>query len=160
MHVIAVTDWLGVGLGILGSLVVGILLWFLLPRGVVLTKRWATEYGTGAPVPEAFTITNDSALPIEIIGVDGPGFTTGQTWEPYPNPTDANGYSTIRLSFDDMSVDLERERREPGWKGVRIPPGETMTAVVPGIMALRIRYRRAGWSGALERRSLTITHLS
>lgn len=157
---IASSFWLGVGLGTAGSLLVGVVLWLLLPRGVVLTKRWAVEYGTGTPIPVTFTITNDSAVEVQIISVDGPGFTSGTTWEPYPNPLDLDDASTMLLTLDDFGLDIQREEKSPSWKGVRIPPGETMSARVDGIMAMRVRYRRSGPFGVLERRSLEITHLS
>ena len=42
------------------------------------------------------------------------------------------------------------------WRGHIVHPGETFSASVGGNTEFRIRYRRAGWSGVLERRKLVI----
>lgn len=145
-------DWVGVALGTLGSLAVGVALWVVLPRGVILTKSHPVfrSYG-GDPLPDTWAIKNVSALTatLESVTIQHMGML-----EPAPLPLD--GLSTVSLVFDDEVLEIRRTDRQESWTGLPIPPGESLTAHVGVNHMLTVRYRREGWSGRFERRELVI----
>lgn len=61
-----------------------------------------------------------------------------------------------QLTFDDETLEIRRTDRQEDWAGLEVPPGERLTARVGINNALTIRYRRSGFWGRFERRSLVI----
>jgi hypothetical protein len=144
-------DWAGVGLGTLGSLLVAVGLWIVLPRGVALTKLHPVTDWRGEVLLDTWRLRNVSALPIQIETVAYMHFGMA---EPKDLPTD--GISTCSLSFDDEVLDTGRTERDLRWRGVTVPPGESLTAHVGVNHTLTVRYRRAGLGGRFERRSILV----
>lgn len=151
-------DWLQLGLSWFGSLIVGAGLWLFLPRGVVLTR---TRAG-----PDEWTIMNDSPLPITIIsaseiGVETYDERTGR-FEAIELPSGSGDsdcdfrYHGVTLFVDDEVRSISMYDGNLPWRGQVLPPGETLSATVGNNTSLKIRYRRAGWSGLFERRQFEI----
>ena len=133
------------------SVVVGIGLWLLLPRGVVLVYE-DRHYGE-------WTIRNDSPLPVQLCEVTVRGVNvideaTGQLTSVslLPGENDYGAY----MALDDEVAEIGRDEQQRPWREIVLVPGETITASVNLNTSLSIKYRRAGWSGVLERRMLTI----
>ena len=61
------------------------------------------------------------------------------------------------LHLTDEVSEIRRLDRRTAWNRVVVPPGDTMKAQVMNNTELRISYRRAGWLGVFERRTLTIS---
>ncbi len=145
-------DWVGVGLGTLGSLLVAVGLWVVLPRGVVLTKSHpVANVVTGEVLLDTWSIKNVSALPavIEVVTYMHMGM-------PEPRLLPNDGIATCSLTFDDEVLEIGREERQGPWRGAIVPPGESLTAHVGANHMLTLKYRRAGRGGRFERRNLTI----
>lgn len=145
-------DWVSVYVSALVTVIAGLALWALLPRGVVLTRaRKANER-------DSWTIRNDSPLPIQLTSVriaapetvDLESHTVGEPDLPW------DGILGVRLSLDDFTAEIARQDWQRAWGEVSVEPGDTLTAHVPTNTTLYLDYRRAGWSGVLERRSLVI----
>jgi hypothetical protein len=74
-------DWVSVGWGTVGSALVGIVLWLVLPRGAVLTKtrvyrnQWDDE-----PLYDMWEIKNDSAVSIVLTSVEHLGPHSYRRW--------------------------------------------------------------------------------
>jgi hypothetical protein len=136
---------------VLLSIVTGLVLWILLRRGVVLTRATKHTDWQGRPRFDTWEIKNDSALPVRLtsVWVKSPGYEGELSWE-------GGGGDGISLSFDDEVLKIAREDRERPWREVIVPPGDTLTAVVGGNRSLFIVYRRAGWTGLLERRMIVV----
>ena len=145
-------DWVGVALGTLGSLVVGVGLWIVLPRGVILTKTHPVFLSFGGdPLPDTWSIKNVSALTAMIESV-----TIQHMGMPEPVPMPIEGLPTASLVFDDEVLEIGRTDRELPWTGLPIPPGESLTAHIGVNHMLTVRYRRQGWTGRFERRTLVV----
>ena len=123
------------------SILCSLLLWLFLPRGVVLTSE-----ATGP----LWRVKNESALPVRILRASIKGVET---------------YNDATGKFDDVDVSDEEGRLmlgdgfgdPPETRGYILQPGETLSAYVDLNQALTIHYRRAGYSGLLERRKLSIS---
>lgn len=138
------------------SLATGVLLWFALPRGAVLTKRlldgpqdW-DELSTIRPGD--LRITNDSAVPIRLVSV------TSRTalepeWVSLDSETSKNGQ---HLWIEDEVDNITMSEQNTPWSKVTILPGDALRARVQNFSDLLIRYRRAGLWGHLEHRSLHV----
>ena len=134
----------GGGISILCSL----LLWLFLPRGVVLTSEEMGYDSTSHQYPQ-WRVKNESALPVRILRASIYGVAT---------------YNETTGKFDDVDVSDEEGRLmlgdgfgdPPETRGYILQPGETFFARVGLNQDLTIRYRRAGCSGLLERRKLSI----
>lgn len=142
------------------SLLVGLGLWAVLPRGVVLTRELKT-YPPGVEpqrVPE-WTIRNDSALPVRLTKVIRSGIDTfdadsGEIHEvPLETWTEAGG--DVTLTFDEETLYYEQDAAED-WNGLIVPPGDTLTAYVNLNRTLVIHYRRKGVFGIFERQSVKL----
>lgn len=184
-------DWQGLWWGLAGSAVLSVILWLVLPRGVVLTKVPPSEM-----LLDRWTVRNESPLPVRItsvsvfglgahrevpvgcskkwvarrlrsIGERRPGEVYFRTHvmasrldgglKPVPMPChDAFQTVSATMTFTDEVLEIGRTDRSMEWGRVKVPPGETLIAHVGGNTTVTIRYRRAGLSGRLERRSLTI----
>ena len=146
------------------SIVCSLLLWFFLPRGVVLTSTELTydEISAGWPDDEPddewpddvighgtiWRVKNESPLAVRILKATIRGLGTHN---------DATGkFDEVDVTdSDDDHLILDTEG-DPAWRGYIVQPGNTFSASVGLNTDLIIRYRRAGWSGVLERRQLSI----
>lgn len=143
------------------SIVVGVALWALLPRGVVLTRCFPATTADGRILVDTWRIKNESALPIRITSVTVRGLSTinPQTEEIERvdlGPDDAESVGAT-LHLDDEVSEIRRLDRPIPWKEIVVQPGDTMKAHVLNNTDLRIAYRRAGWLGVFERRVITIS---
>lgn len=146
------------------SLLVGVLLWAFLPRGVVLTRELSRTAPDGSPQFQTWVVRNDSSLPVRITrvsyeGVDTFNRETGivETRELVTDDSiDQVERLGIDLRFDDASDEMARQVHGGRWSGKVVRPGDTLTAYVNLNRSLTMRYRREGKLGFLERRELTI----
>ncbi|MER6938001.1 hypothetical protein ABTX24_22270 [Nocardioides sp. NPDC127514] len=145
----------------LASVAVGVALWAVLPRGVVLTRSFPASTADGHILLDTWRVQNDSPLSIRIASVAarGPSTVNRQTgdieWvELKPDDEKLRGAA---LHLDDEVAEIRRLDRPIAWSKEIIPPGDTLKAYVMNNTDLRIRYRRAGWLGVFERRTLTIS---
>lgn len=127
------------------SIVCSLLLWFLLPRGVVLTS---TELNYVAEGRGRWLVKNESPLPVRILKATVSGLGTYNETTGECDEIDVTDRCDDYLIFDSEG--------DPDWRGYVVQPGDTFLASIGINMALTIRYRRAGWSGVLERRRLSI----
>jgi hypothetical protein len=143
------------------SVVSSVALWALLPRGVVLTRAMRAR-GEWDPLMESWTLTNDSPLPVTFISVK---YCSPETFDPVTDtireidvPADdgAAGATGVLLRFDDEVLEVRRQDHHSGWSGLSVPPGDTVSVFMSNNRTLRIRYRRSGWTGHLERRRLEV----
>lgn len=109
------------------SIVVGVALWAFLPRGVVLVRA------AKANQPDAWTIKNDSPLPVRLTSVrvaspETVNLATDTIEEP-ELPLD--GLLGVRLNLDDETSDGVRLDWQRPWNQVVVEPGDTLTAYVP-----------------------------
>ncbi len=121
------------------SMLSSLLLWFFLPRGVVLTSPGDDS---------AFqTVRNASPLPVRIlkVTVSGVGYVN-----------DAGKFIEVDVtdSHDDYLEVLGEG--DAVWRGHIIPPGHGVGVRARINGCVTIRYRRAGWSGVLERRRVDV----
>lgn len=160
-----------VAIGGVLSVLTGIGLWMLLPRGVVLTKQHpVTHPYTGEILPDTWRITNSSALPILVTKITESGVQTfghelkirwrdritGWVRRRPPSRDLPVGFGGS-LTFDDHVLETRRSDRDvPTWTRQIVPPGESLTAHLMNNASVRIVYRRAGWSGWFERRELML----
>lgn len=135
--------WVDVGLGAAASLGIGVMLWMFLPRGVVLTKtRDESRLDT-------WVLQNASSVPALISSATSLGI-HGE------NPLSDNDNGQVSLMLDDETDEIRRTDMGLDWPGIVIGPGDTMSAHIGVNSALVVGYRRAGWTGIAERRTLTI----
>ena len=151
-------DWASTGVGVLVSIGVGIFLWAFLPRGVVLTRAVRTKDATGKHLYDTWEIRNDSSLPIRVRSVR---VVTPDTWNDTTESFDEpempwDGLFGVRLSLDDSTAEIARRDWQRPWSEVVVESGDTLTAHVPNNTSVYVDYRRAGWSGLLERRHLVV----
>ena len=144
------------------SIAVGAALWAVLPRGVVLTRSFPASTADGQILLDTWRVQNDSPLPIRItsVVVMGLGTVNRQTEEfewVELEPDDDEKLRGATLHLDDEVSEIRRLDRPIAWNRVIVPPGDTMKAYVTNNTHLRMRYRRAGWLGVFERRTLTIS---
>jgi hypothetical protein len=156
------TFWWGVAFGWLGSGLTGLALWFVLPRGAVLTRH---------PIPNvhhAWKVQNESPVTIQLRSVKyrslsavGEGTESGHYLPWHDLPIDCDDLDPdpgVRLRFDDRVTDQNRERSLTPWVGLPVEPGDTLTAYADRgeHAAIKIEYRRAGWWGRFERREILL----
>ncbi len=143
---------IGGGISIIGSL----LLWFFLPRGVVLTKS-ELPYGKKGYKPpyddlevkgSIWRVKNESSLPVVILKVTLSGMET------YDESTES--FKKIDVTDTDDEHLILDDYGDTRWRGHIVDPGESFLANVGINSDLTIEYRRAGWSGVLERRQLMV----
>ena len=149
-------DIVGTIISVLVSVVVGVCLWLFLPRGVVLTRRENTNEHSF----EAWTIRNESALPVKILSAAALSVTTynerRDRFDHIELDPDAESTHGISLSHDDEVDYVRMQDWSRSWKGEILRAGDTLSASVSLNCSLIIEYRRAGWSGVFERRKLVI----
>lgn len=102
-------------------------------------------------------VQNSSAVPIRLASVDDRGFETMRgeelTWQPLPH--DEQRLDTISLTPTEDHMYYALSGRQ-SWSGFVLGPGDEMAAHVMNNHDLRIRYRRAGWTGVFERREVQV----
>jgi len=140
---------LGAVLGMLGSAIVGVILWLYLPRGVVLIRSELTE------ALDTWTLTNTSALPVELVSVDATGSVSdfgGRVAVPLAGLKGVAFHLPHReIWFEDWSADPN-----VGWGQVVLEPGDVLVVHVPVNADVIVKYRRAGWAGRFESRSIAL----
>lgn len=145
----------------LASVAVGVALWAVLPRGVVLTRSFPASTANGQILLDTWRLQNDSPLSIRIASVAarGPGTVNRQTGdiEWVELKADDEKLQGATLHLDDEVAEIRRLDGPIAWSKEIIPPGDTLKAYVMNNTDLRIKYRRAGWLGVFERRTLTIS---
>ncbi|KGN29454.1 hypothetical protein N802_13635 [Knoellia sinensis KCTC 19936] len=137
----------------------GVLLWAVLPRGVVLTRSARTEDWRGEPVYDTWALRNESAVPIRLtsVAVRSPDTLDAKGRFEYVELNDDNADAlAVALCFDDAYLETTRGENAQAWKGIEVPPGDTLQAKVDLNRDLRIRYRRTGPTGVFERRQVLI----
>ena len=138
-----------------------ILLWLVLPRGAVLVRRPRWHYPDGTPLYDTWEVRNDSAVAVRIRSAAYMGSGTyddargRMNWHELPTNAQDSGL-LVDLSLDDEVPEMRRLDAEQPWRKVVILPGDAMVAHVPNNHDLRIRYRRAGLWGFLERREIRV----
>lgn len=146
--------------GMAGSALVGVVLWALLPRGVVLTRAIRSQNFRGEPLYDTWELRNNSALPIKLTSVavmSALTYDEGKDRFGHVELTAANESEfAVALRLDDDISEMTRQERETPWKGLVIPPGDTLESKVLNNTNLVIKYRRPGVTGLLERRTITI----
>jgi hypothetical protein len=103
-------------------------------------------------------------LPVTVVSVTVRGVNTyddaSRTIRSVELPVDEgfedHGGLGVALTFDDEVLEIRRVDNQLGWRGLEIPPGDTLQAHVPNNRDLTIKYRRSGPLGIFERRSITI----
>lgn len=138
------------------SIVCSLLLWLFLPRGVVLTSADLpySENGYDPPYDDMdakgriWRVKNESPLPVAILKATIRGFET------YDDATGEFKEIDVTDTYDEYLI-LD-SYGDPDWRGHIITPGDSILATIGINSHLKIKYRRAGWSGVLERRQIVI----
>lgn len=147
-------------LGAAASVVVGLALWLLLPRGVVLTRSFPATEADGSVLLDTWRIRNESPIPARIRSVAVCGAfsyddSLGEIrWIELGNEQDTHSPATLRL--DNEVAEVRRVEARLAWRSITVAPGDTMTAHLLNNTTLRIRYRRAGPFGLVERREIQL----
>lgn len=144
--------------GAAASGVMGVVLWLLLPRGIILTRTFAPVDSKNRRKLDTWSLRNESSLPIRVARAEYRGADT------YSN----GSLAWIRLNPADMVSDrfeLQLDSDLSGgevlagfdkWRQFTLPPGDALLVRMPNNSQLRVRYRRAGLGGIVERRSIEI----
>lgn len=142
------------------SLSVGVFLWAFLPRGVVLTRKERKVAPGGQPTPDMWVLTNNSPVTVRLtsVRVVSPNNFNPKTEriDELPLPVFGDPDTGVELELGDHTTDVARADFERPWPEVEVAAGDTLIARVPVQTSLKIAYRRAGWTGVLERRALII----
>jgi hypothetical protein len=138
-------------LDIVVGLLTGLVLWAVLPRGVVLTRsRSMTENDT-------WYVKNESALPVRIVSITWLGSETHDDNKRNHVERELEGrVHGVKLALVDSDADTSRVEQRRPWDKVIVSPGDSLRATVLNMRGLRIRYRRAGLLGIFERREVRI----
>jgi hypothetical protein len=144
-------------IGAVVSVLTGVGLWAVLPRGVVLTRSISQRE------PGTWELRNDSALPVRLTSVTVESVhtyneETGKidVLDLPPEYLPGDRFLGATLAFDDPATENLRTAHTPPWRGQVVRPGDTLRAVVHPNARIRIKYRRAGWLGVFERRETRI----
>jgi hypothetical protein len=120
-------NWTSVALGASASGLAAIIVWAFLPKGVALEQRAVARDADGNPLYDSWHVVNDGHVAARIRSIRALG-----------------------LDSDNPAEGVERP-----WRVV-IAPGEDVVMSVGAATSAVIAYRRAGWLGVFERRTLTI----
>ena len=147
--------------GVAASTLVGIALWLLLPRGVVLTRQMRTTDWRGEPLYDTWVLRNDSAVAARLLRVQVTSSTMYDDargrFVPQILTDDLAASTGVLMALDDQVGEITRQEALAGrWTGVVVEPGETLQVTVPNNTDVRVDYRRADWAGVLERRHVRI----
>jgi hypothetical protein len=142
------------------SIFTGVGLWAFLPRGVVLTRSARGQDG----IQFVWELQNDSALPVRIRSVTVAGAITyneetKQIDEIELAPEYLPGdkyFGVFSLGFVDPVTEIVRSSDPPPWRGQVVVPGDALRALVVSNSRMRVKYRRDGLFGVLERREISI----
>ncbi|XKH54426.1 hypothetical protein LG284_05400 [Citricoccus nitrophenolicus] len=144
-------------IGLLASTIVGIALWLLLPRGVVITRGMPARDEFGVPIPDSWVLRNQSALPVQILDVRYRGSSTyvdeRLVWKPL---------TPAELTMEPFSASLDTDvgggamSNDSRWSTIQLGPGNGLVLRMPLHHELKMQYRRSGWAGIFERRTVTI----
>lgn len=116
-----------------------LLLWFFLPRGVVLTSPGDDS---------AFQIVrNESPLPVRILKV---------TLSGVAHIDDRGRFIEVDVTDSHDEYLQVFGEGDAVWRGHVIAPGHGVGVQVHVNSCVTIRYRRAGWLGVLERRRVDV----
>ena len=144
-------------IGAVVSVLTGLGLWAVLPRGVVLTRSMSQQE------PGTWELRNDSALPVRLTSVTVEGAITYnektgkiEVLDLPPECLPGDRFLGAELAFVDPATENLRTAYTPPWRGQMVPPGDMLRAAVMRNARLRIKYRRAGWFGVFERRETAI----
>lgn len=144
--------------GALASALTGVALWAVLPRGAALTRTLRTTDWDGQPLYDTWTITNDSPISIKVTSVTWQSVDTFEgdklVWRELPVQT--SGVEGIHLTLDEEQLYYKLTESLGRWRGLVLPPGDTLRATVLNNHDLRIKYRRSGWTGVFERRVIKV----
>lgn len=144
--------------GALASAITGLALWAVLPRGAALTRALRTADWDGQPLHDTWIITNDSPVAVQLIAVDWQGVETfvgdKLLWRALPAET--SEIHGVDLSPEEEQLYYRLTESLGRWRGFVLPPGDTLRATVNNNHDLRIKYRRAGWTGMFERREIKV----
>lgn len=144
-------------IGLIASIIVGIALWLFLPRGVVITRSKPARDVRGEPIPDSWVLRNHSPLPVQILDVQYIGISTivneHPVWRPVAPSELTNEPFVVSLDSD---VGGGAMSNDSSWSTVQLAPGDGLVLQMPLHHKLELRYRRAGWTGAFERRAVTI----
>ena len=149
-------NWSSFALGAAASGVAGLILWVVLPRGVVLKQSPMTRDADGNALYDTWQVVNDSHIAARIRSVKALGVDQDDPLAGVELPWGGLPDAGVQLSLDDFTSEVARLDGQRVWEEVVIAPGATATAHVGTNTSLVIDYRRAGWMGVLERRTLTI----
>jgi len=142
------------------SITVGVALWALLPRGVVLKRSFPAVAPDGRVLFDTWRPRNESPLPVRIRSVAVSGIGTYDDTKGVLRWIDLGAEDAKNLAatlhVDDEVTEIRRTDNDQPWRTVVVAPGDTMTAHVLNNTTLRIRYRRAGAFGVFERREIQI----
>ena len=147
--------------GVAASTLVGIALWLLLPRGVVLTRQMRTTDGREEPLRDTWVLRNDSAVAARLLRVQVTNFTmydhARKRFVPQILTDDLGARTGVKMALDDQVGEISRGETLAGrWAGVVVEPGDTIQVTVPNNTDVRVDYRRGGLAGVLERRHVLI----
>jgi hypothetical protein len=144
--------------GALASAVTGVGLWVALPRGAALIRTLRTTDWDGKPLYDTWTIKNDSPISVEVTSVGWQGIETLEgnevVWRELP--ADASKVHGVELTPEEEQLYYKLTESLGRWRGFVLPPGDTLRATVTNNHNLRIKYRRAGWTGIFERREIKV----
>lgn len=144
--------------GLLASTIVGIALWLLLPRGVVITRSKPARDAHGKPIPDSWVLRNGSPLPVQIVNVRYIGVSTIVNEMPIwrlLTPSELTD-EPFDAALDSDVGGGEVLAANETWRGLQVTPGDGLVLRMPNNHTLEVRYRRAGWAGIIERRTIRI----
>ena len=141
--------------GFVASAVVGWLLWIVLPRGIVLSRKFPAHNFAGSPIPDTWILRNESSLPVRIAKVEAIGAAfDGSDWN------DLSPLEAMKLGFfPTLDSDISGGEALAGierWKEVRVMPGDGLQVKMPGNTVFRITYRRDSIVSFVETRQVTV----
>ncbi len=144
--------------GATASALTGFVLWAVLPRGVALTRSLRVTDWDGSPLHDTWTIKNDSPIPVLITSVAWQGVMTmdGDTLRWCELPAENSEIHGVGLVPEEEQIYYRVTDALGRWRGLVLPPGDTLRATVMNNHDMRIKYRRAGATGVFERREIRV----
>ncbi|MFI8776559.1 hypothetical protein ACIGH6_05645 [Brachybacterium paraconglomeratum] len=142
-------------IGFAASALVGLMLWFVLPRGIVLSRKFPAVGLGGAPINDTWVLRNESSIPIRISKVEAIGsMIDGVEWKELSLKTARSLGFEPGLDSDISGGEALSSVTE--WKGVRVLPGDGLHATMPGNSHFRFTYQRDSLLGFIETRQVTV----